>query len=60
MLKKIQCQKNQFNVKHNEGFYISGETTSRLIVVIVSEKVGLRARAGFATAIIWPPEDDIT
>lgn len=26
----------------------------------VSEKFGFNAKAGFATAIIWPPDDEIT
>lgn len=39
---------------------MSGETTSRLMLEIVSENVGLSAKAGFATAIMWPPDDEIT
>lgn len=39
---------------------MSGETTSRLMLEIVSENVGLKARAGLATAMMWPPDDEIT
>lgn len=41
-------------------FQMSGDTTSRLMFVIVSENVGLKAKAGFATAMMWPPDDEMT
>lgn len=43
-----------------EGLQMSGETTSRLMLEMVSENVGLKASAGFATAMMCPPEDEIT
>lgn len=39
--------------------YKSGVKVS-LFTVMVSAKVADKANAGFATAIIWPPDDDIT
>lgn len=39
---------------------ISGETASRFILLIALENVGLRASAGFVTAMIFPPDDEIT
>lgn len=39
--------------------YFSGETASRFILIAL-EKVGLKAKAGFVTAMIFPPDEEIT